>query len=576
MRRHGTSLLLAAMLWGGAVVAAPERYALTVKVDSVVGVAALKGAVAKGYANLDTDSRTLWGSVTQLVVGGRTYNLKKPASLAPTPYTIDAAGKLRLRITTPDIDVGVVGQTLVSASDIETNALHKGISLVIGVRITGGPAKMFATEIIGRGQAVYTGPPSGGVGPIVAPSIPWQDRLKRQFVLVSAPDYFWPNLSAAERERWLNAVAASGVDGLGFELGGPEGAINYIKGQNPQPDYDKRERELFRAFEPWIEGIRARGLIASVKFWNANGNASGRSASWWKDHSKAFVKRFGSDNIIALPGNERDSATSDDRRKAIYLGFIEAGFPKSQLIGYDSKREYGHDLGYVETHPQKSNMSDMKGSDRTHINCGDSRPAISYRYSDWLKLDGVGGQPKPKEIEDAASRAKKRGTSYIDYGFRQVPDYVGLAAVAKGWGLSPGTLPPPVPQPGTGDAIDISRLDILQNKHKVNLAAIPITKTLTRATIANGHVDTAPGISGWGGSYGEKLARGHIYWMDGGKLVGGHFDWYKDNQTHKTLKNIPEGYLGRKPPKGATVYFCMVSNDARQRTNLVRCETPYP
>lgn len=407
---------------------------------------------------------------------------------------------------------------------------------------------------------------------------PWRDRLKRPLLLVSAPDYWWVDMTEAERAKYLGAIYATGnVDGIDVELAGKTGAENYIKGINPTRDYAKEYAVAFDQFEPLISDVRARDLICSLKFWNANGNSQGRPASWWKELAKSFVKRFGSDNLIVLPVNERDTATPDGTRKAIYQGFVEAGFPAAQLIGYDNANEYGIQCGFTETHPQKSDCSDLKGSSKNHINCTDSRPSISYCYSDWLKLDGIGGTPKLANIESVVSRCDEKGTSCTVYSFRQKPDYEALAAASKAWRRRFD--PVPVPGGASGaDAIDISGFVGLGPHKGVKPQNIKITRLIKSAKLTSTTLSFEHDNLRWptNSPVGQNIdGRVFIFWMENGKLTGGHYDWRRPDTRTRDFKNIRDGYLDEKrPPVGATIWICFVNdwiNGPAERTNVIEC-----
>lgn len=406
--------------------------------------------------------------------------------------------------------------------------------------------------------------------------VPWREKIKRPMIFISAPDYFWTEMNAAMRRQWLVMVRDAGFTGVDIEVGGPQGAINYIKGINPKPNLDERESKQFVAFMAWLSDCRELDLVISAKFWNCNGDASGKSVNWWLGHAKNFAAAVGSDNILALPGNERDRATSDDRRRALYLGFIDGGFPASQLIGYDSKSEYGINCGFVETHPQKDGAADLKGSDFTHINCTDSRPSISFCYDNWLKLDGIGGKPKLSNIRDLVRRSKARKTSLSLYSFRQIPDPEALSVAAIEW--NGGATAPTAPR--TGDALDISNATLLGPHKNVKPLDAVVTRRLNRAEVTGPNSMSLDYEKlGWparktnpAGVHGRVF----IFWENGGGIAGGHFDWLRDGTTTRDFKNIANGYLdGQRPEKGGRVWSCIVSDNGRERTNIVESPKRY-
>ena len=455
-------------------------------------------------------------------------------------------------------------------ANLDTDAERKRAKAILLQFVFTSDANLILAWLVKAVKAALdVNPAPEPVPPVIGtPSGNWRDRIKRQMLFVSAPDYFWPAMTQSDRNRWLNAIRAAGnIDGIDLELGGSEGALNYIRGVNPPANYDGRAK-LFDAFEPWLLGCRERGLIVSLKFWNCNGNASGRNAAWWRDHAKSFAQRFGGDNLLVLAGNEFDAATSEDRRKALYQGFVDGGFPRSQLIGYNDKDEYGIACGFSESHPQKSGATDLKGSDWTHINCTDSRPSISHLYDNWLKEDGIGGKLKPANVADYVKRCRTRGTSCSLYSFRQQPDYEMLAVASRAWG---GAKPEHFSTGDTFmDAIDISRAEWV-SPNKVDLSKAVTTRQMKSARIEgnNVRVDYDPPPSWWRSSTeATKFARGLIVWQSGGRVIVGHFDWFKPGQTVKTLGNVTNGYLKARPTAGQPVAFLIVSNDGKERTNV--------
>jgi hypothetical protein len=103
------------------------------------------------------------------------------------------------------------------------------------------------------------------------------------------------------------------------------------------------------------------------------------------------------------------------------------------------------------------------------------------------------------------------------------------------------------------------------------------TKKLTQAKIAKGlvHMDYDE-LAGWPKSKDGGLnAYTCVFVERDGKLVGGKFDWLRVGQKMKVLKNIPEGYIkGVQPKKGEKVWFCLLSLDGKNRTNLVESRWP--
>lgn len=141
--------------------------------------------------------------------------------------------------------------------------------------------------------------------------------------------------------------------------------------------------------------------------------------------------------------------------------------------------------------------------------------------------------------------------------------------------------PPNNPPPPSLDQLDISNAKLLgTHKNKVPANA-PITRKLHSANIEGGSVKLNYETLNWpddnSGIGSDIDGRVYIFWMEGSIVTGGHFEWKRPGQTSKGLSNIENGYLeGKKPPRGATVWFCLMSNAADQRTNVVKSNTPYP
>lgn len=124
----------------------------------------------------------------------------------------------------------------------------------------------------------------------------------------------------------------------------------------------------------------------------------------------------------------------------------------------------------------------------------------------------------------------------------------------------------------TVDAIDLRRVN-QHGKNRVDYSRMQTVDLLRFADIDDrNHVRYNNDLpsSWWRGSSPTQLVRMHVFWPDGGGYYGGHFDWCRQGQTYKTLDNIPKGYLGRVPPRGSPMYFVLISNDGRYRTQVVQ------
>lgn len=138
----------------------------------------------------------------------------------------------------------------------------------------------------------------------------------------------------------------------------------------------------------------------------------------------------------------------------------------------------------------------------------------------------------------------------------------------------------PPPATGSGDEINVGGAVMYGPHASVHPQNARVTRSLSSANVEGGNVRLAYQSLGWPSNdsgIGNNIdGRVYIFWSEGGRIVGGHFDWKSVGQTVKTLNNIGEGYLsGRRPPRGATVGFCIVRNNGSERTNTKLSNTPY-
>lgn len=123
------------------------------------------------------------------------------------------------------------------------------------------------------------------------------------------------------------------------------------------------------------------------------------------------------------------------------------------------------------------------------------------------------------------------------------------------------------------DDLDISRA-ILVCKNTANnisgLASIPALHTITSAQIQGSNVRLAYDVpsSYWNQPVKSELdyARGFVFWVEAGQVYGSHYDWFKPGQTVKTLGNLYNGYVTRRPT--GQLYFCLIANNKSARTNV--------
>ncbi len=132
---------------------------------------------------------------------------------------------------------------------------------------------------------------------------------------------------------------------------------------------------------------------------------------------------------------------------------------------------------------------------------------------------------------------------------------------------------PPIDEPATLDAIDAAKVTMI-GKNRIGITgARVIPGSMKGAKLEGGNVryDLALPASWWiDRSNPLKGPRLHIYWPSAGGYVGGHYEWTSfPGQSVKTLKNIPNGYMGAQPPAGSVVYFCTISHDGKERTPII-------
>lgn len=135
--------------------------------------------------------------------------------------------------------------------------------------------------------------------------------------------------------------------------------------------------------------------------------------------------------------------------------------------------------------------------------------------------------------------------------------------------------------PQSVDAIDITGATLFGPHKNKNPAKARITDTLISVRIRGDGIVMKYKTSGWPNNdsgIGENIdGRVYVYWQQGGKLVGGHFDWKRPNTKDREFKNIRNGYLdGNQPPKGATLWFVLMTNKADRRTNVVKADGVFP
>lgn len=102
-----------------------------------------------------------------------------------------------------------------------------------------------------------------------------------------------------------------------------------------------------------------------------------------------------------------------------------------------------------------------------------------------------------------------------------------------------------------------------------------ITRKLHAADQAGGFVALSFDPLNWP-NQGKVDGRVFLLWEENGQVIGGMFDWHGRGQTVKTLENALQGYLGgKRPPKGATVYFALTNINGTERTNVKKSNNPW-
>lgn len=139
--------------------------------------------------------------------------------------------------------------------------------------------------------------------------------------------------------------------------------------------------------------------------------------------------------------------------------------------------------------------------------------------------------------------------------------------------MNPSSPPVTTPTSSGQDQLNVSGAVIYRGSDP---AKARVTRSLRSANKNGGSVSLSFSTLNWPsqGSTKKVDAGVYIFWRDGSRVVGGSFDWHAVGQTGKTLSNIDGGILdGHVPPSGAAIYFCMVSLDGGQRTNVKKSDT---
>jgi len=394
------------------------------------------------------------------------------------------------------------------------------------------------------------------------PTIRWQDRLTRQMLFMGAPQYQWAQMSNAQMNAALDAIAAAGIDGPSIEFGGVFIRDEYNKVPNGGDIADIYDRQI-EAWKPWDAAIRARGQVAHLAFLNANQSKANRmSDGLWEAKARAFIRTYGPENKLVLPLSETDTRTRTSIGNSIAKGLLAGGLPKSQIISMAGK--WGD---FNETHHGRGKVP--SGGHRT-INVNDNGPSIADLYGPkWQQ----GGTPNLPHIQEYSEEIRRKGVSGAIYSFGTEFDFAGCAVAGKAFGNGSSTIPPTDPT-GSADSIPVESIREI-GKHRADSAKAKITVRLHSASLGRGGVTLSFDDFDWPKpkkKKGEKITDGGvcIVWEDAGEYVGGWFDHHGHGQTFKTTKNISGGYVdGRQPAKGAKTWVYLISYDGAQRSNIV-------
>lgn len=140
------------------------------------------------------------------------------------------------------------------------------------------------------------------------------------------------------------------------------------------------------------------------------------------------------------------------------------------------------------------------------------------------------------------------------------------------------SIPAPTPAVDGRDQLDISGAKSLGTHAGISAQNAAITRTLYAASKEGDNVSLSFEPLNWPTQGGGKKVDGGVwlFWVEGSQVVGGLFDFHGVGQTSKTLENVYGGYLsGKKPAKGQTIYFALVSLDGKQRTNVAQSQTTW-
>lgn len=142
---------------------------------------------------------------------------------------------------------------------------------------------------------------------------------------------------------------------------------------------------------------------------------------------------------------------------------------------------------------------------------------------------------------------------------------------------------PPAPMPEVAtDATDAAKIKTLKGNEA---AKAKIANCITSARFAGDKIiwrgDNRPKY--WPQRHGKKDTDGqaYLFFVRDGVVMGGEFDATGLGQFNKGLENLTvgEGKRGRwdgiEPSRGDACYFCVISWDGKERSNIVKTQNGY-
>lgn len=379
-----------------------------------------------------------------------------------------------------------------------------------------------------------------------------------------------PNNSDATIIRYLDGAARNGFTGIGIELCGhvPSFGGNVNQGGKAYKDaggiisYHVKQVESAR-FALLLSECRKRNLWLWVMDINTNDKAM-KGITSLSDVSRinAAMMKHGVQGVMRTAMNEDDGNTNAKLRED-YENVVAGSMPDNQTISSFERESWAV---YTDLHPSKIDKIKSYPKGKGTFVTSDNGTVI-----DEMTLGStLGGDGRADIAQHVrfATEAQKIGASWCNYAFLTV--YQQELQDALGKVISRDGGQGEIPTPDGKDAVNISRVEwVSPNKIDLSKALITLEMKSARIEGSNVRVDYKPPASWWkSDTDAMKFPRGIIAWESGGKVIVGHFDWFKKGQTVKTLGNVTNGYLKARPSVGQPIYFLIVSNDGRERTNV--------